>query len=619
MLFRHFTALLSGASLAALFLAACGGGEGPGSGSGDAVSGDAGQVAADAGDAASVDDNLPDAWNIGLAPGPGAGRIEATFADCLYASPLVYESPSRGAEILVTGGDVVIGVDPATGQTRWTVDLPERDGLRAFAAATPALRGSSLLVGFALRDVGQDVNVLDEEALGNDSGFAREAHAMAVVDVEAMDLDARFPLLELEGSAPSNEGGEVSFLPSNAFMRSEIGWWGRSDETLGLGYATFGNVRDLQPWHGWAFEIDLDAWAAGGEAISAILTTTPEEDCGASGASGSFQRVCGGGLWSPSGSIAIESGDSFDVIFAPGNGQLDLTRGDYANTLMRVSPGLAFDPACDETLCADFDPDEPSHACVESCQNLFVPRMITEGDAIDMPDGRCDGLAFFECWAEADFIGGSTPLLTEAPAGERVLVYPTKDGHAYLVDADNLGTMYDREQLVSYCGTPDDPCVWTWSGTVVSEPVQTVTDDVPRILIPTFMPDSTNPAGVVALTIVDTGDGPALERAWEFPNFSSDMAFDRFRRHPGRLRLAIFNGLEVAILSEPSRAFERGRMYVLRASDGRLLAEARMEWPGYRFTQPAFHDGVAYVNSCESDGGRGTLETFQLVPAEANP
>ena len=164
------------------------------------------------------------------------------------------------------------------------------------------------------------MNVLDEEALGNDSGFAREAHAMAVVDVEAMDLDARFPLLELEGSAPSNEGGEVSFLPSNAFMRSEIGWWGRSDETLGLGYATFGNVRDLQPWHGWAFEIDLDAWAAGGAAISAILTTTPEEDCGASGASGSFQRVCGGGLWSPSGSIAIESGDSFDVIFAPTTG-----------------------------------------------------------------------------------------------------------------------------------------------------------------------------------------------------------------------------------------------------------------------------------------------------------
>ena len=277
---------------------------------------------------------------------------------------------------------------------------------------------------------------------------------------------------------------------------------------------------------------------------------------------------------------------------------------------MRVSPGLAFDPACDETLCADFDPDEPSHACVESCQNLFVPRMITEGDAIDMPDGRCDGLAFFECWAEADFIGGSTPLLTEAPAGERVLVYPTKDGHAYLVDADNLGTMYDREQLVSYCGTPDDPCVWTWSGTVVSEPVQTVTDDVPRILIPTFMPDSTNPAGVVALTIVDTGDGPALERAWEFPNFSSDMAFDRFRRHPGRLRLAIFNGLEVAILSEPSRVRARahlrpacfGRAPARRGEDGlgrvpvhparvprrrRLRELVRVRWRPRRWNLPA--------------------------------
>ena len=146
MLSRHFTALLSGASLAALFLAACGGGEGSGSGSGDAVSGDAGQVAADAGDAASVDDNLPDAWNIGLAPGPGEGRIEATFADCLYASPLVYESPSRGAEILVTGGDVVIGVDPAQGRR----DGPSTSRARRLASVrggVSALRGSSLLVG----------------------------------------------------------------------------------------------------------------------------------------------------------------------------------------------------------------------------------------------------------------------------------------------------------------------------------------------------------------------------------------------------------------------------------------------------------------------------------------
>lgn len=562
----------------------------------------------------------PGPWRLVVEPGPGDGRIDATFSDCLYASPLIYTSPTRGAELIVTGGDVVVGVDPATGETRWVAELPEQDGLRAFAAATPALRDGLLVVGYALRDVGETVNVLDESATGGDAGVARQSHWMAVVDLEAMAIDARFPAVELEGSVPGNQGGQVTFRPSNGFLRSEIGWWGKTDDSLGFAYATFGNVRDLQPWHGWIFELDLDAWSSGGDAISARFTTTPEENCGANGASGSFQRICGGGLWSPSGSIAIEADNDagFDLIVAPGNGQFNLNENNYANTLLRISPGLDFANDCDPELCADLDIDEPSHACIESCSNVFVPRLMTEGDTIDMPDGRCDGLAFFECWAEADYIGGSTPLLSTAPGGERVLIYPTKDGHAYVVDADDLGTMYDREQVVNYCGTPDDPCIWSWSGMIVSEPVQTSTHDEPRILIPTFMPDNTNPAGVVAFTLVDNGSGPELERAWEFPDFSTEPALERFRRHPGRVRLAVFNGLEVAILSEPARSFEAGRTYILRASDGTLLAELPMEWSGYRFTQPAFHDGVAFVNSCESDNGRGTIETIRLIAEEVD-
>jgi hypothetical protein len=517
--------------------------------------------------------------------------------------------------VIVVGGDVVIGVDPQTGATRWTVELPERDGLRAFAAATPALSGNLLLVGYALRDVGESVNVLSPDATGADAGFGRQSHWVAMVDVEAGTLDPRMPAVELTGSVEGSAGGTVSFLPANAFLRSELGWWGAGADTLGFGYAQFGNVRDLQPWHGWVFEIDLDAWAAGETPISGLFATTTEENCGANGASGSFQRVCGGGLWSPSGSVAVPADNAagFDLILAPGNGQLDITDGNFANTLLRVEPGLAFAPDCDEALCADFNPDAPSLDCIESCTNVFVPRLRDDEPELRMPDGRCDGLSFFECWAAADYIGGSTPLLTEAPSGERVLVYPTKDGHAYLVDADNLGTMYDRHQLVEYCGTVDDPCRWSWSGMIVNEPVETTTLEQPRILVATFMPDNTNPAGVVAVSVVETADGPRLERQWEFPNFTDPAAFSRFRIHPSRVQLAVFNGLEVAIVVEPAPAFQQGRAYVLRASDGALLAEVNLAGPGYRFTQPLVLGDQVFLNSCDSDNGTGTLETIQLL------
>ena len=62
---------------------------------------------------------------------------------------------------------------------------------------------------------------------------------------------------------------------------------------------------------------------------------------------------CGGGVWSPSGPTLRQGEDDFELGLPTGNGQLDLGRRDYANTLMRVPPGLAFDPGCDPDACAD--------------------------------------------------------------------------------------------------------------------------------------------------------------------------------------------------------------------------------------------------------------------------
>src|SRR5262245_27417146 len=94
-------------------------------------------------------------------------------------------------------------------------------------------------------------------------------------------------------------------------------------------YVSLGNIQDIQPWHGWLFELDLDAWRAGGEAITASLVTTPEADCGIPGTSGARERQCGGGIWAPAGPL-VSGGE----LFVPtGNGQLDVPRGDHANTL----------------------------------------------------------------------------------------------------------------------------------------------------------------------------------------------------------------------------------------------------------------------------------------------
>src|SRR5690606_25021479 len=155
--------------------------------------------------------------------------------------------------------------------------------------------------------------------------------------------------------------------------------------------------------------------------------------------------ICGGGVWSPAGPVLVQREDDYEVLVPTGNGQLDLARRDYANTLMRTGPGLVFDPGCDPVACADFDPLDPSRACLESCANLFVPRMMPDDPPLGTTSGVCEGLTFFECYAALDWdLGANSPARVELPGGPTVYVLPGKDGGVYLIDADHLGTLYDR-------------------------------------------------------------------------------------------------------------------------------------------------------------------------------
>lgn len=209
----------------------------------------------------------------------------------------------------------------------------------------------------------------------------------------------------------------------------------------------------------------------------------------------------------------------------------------------------------------------------------------------------------------------STPAYLEIDE-YKLLAYPTKDGHVYLVDMENLGTMYDRHQLVEYCGTTSDECRWSWAGMIVTEPAQYVADGEHRLIVPTFMPDRTHPAGVVSLAVVVGEDGPRLERRWEFPEFDQQAAVDSFRVHPSRPVIAEVGEFDVAVVVEPRIDGSQGTMFVIDAATGVGLASAKLAGPGYRFTRPLVDGDRVYVNSCQTDRGRGSFEAFSLTVEE---
>jgi hypothetical protein len=557
--------------------------------------------------AAACGDNLPPAADAG-APLPGEPRLERAFrsADlpgCTWASPVLVEAAGE-TRVLVATTEGRVAAYGAGGELRWSFDLPADEGERAWLAATPAAIGDRVALAWQVAEAG---------------GEARRAHRVAVIDADRGRLDPDFPIVTLAAEVEASDGsGPVSFLPANGFSRAALAHGRRAGDELGLVYVAFGNIRDIQPWHGWVFEIDLDAWRAGGDgqAISSVLVTTPERECGRPGESGADDMVCGGGVWSPSGPTLVEQGDEFELWIPTGNGQLDLGRRDYANTVMRVGPGLAFDPSCDAAACAEFDPLAPAEECLASCRDLFVPRLADGDAALAPPEELCDGMTFLECYARLDLdFGASVPAPVVLPSGRVVAVQPAKDGAVYLFDVDHFGAMLDRLVVRRFCGTRGSPCRGHWAGTMVTEPLVTEVDGDPIALIPTFYMDDASPAGVVALDIVEDGDQVRLRERWQAPTQDSPEASLRFRDHTGRLALLELDGDLYAALADPGRERSTdGLLYLLRVSDGAIVDRGELDGPGEKYIEPAVLDRRLFVTSCETIGeGPSHLEGWDLA------
>jgi hypothetical protein len=572
---------------------------------------------------------LPAAWTllaIACQPPPervrfaatADGGVTATLAPlfvtaprraCTFAGPVAIQPRGQRQILLATADGTVAAVDPGTGTTVWQAALAAAPGLAPDLVAPPVVVGSRLVL--AWQEVGSD--------------WTRAAHHVSVLDLDAGALDPAFSTVTLAGHAPAADGAAgIDFIPSHAFSRAALVHAAVPDRALGLVYVGLGNVRDLQPWHGWLFELDLDAWQAGGAgaAVTASLVTTgASADCGPENGDGARQMVCGGGVWSPHGPTVLPdpaSPDGFALLVPTGNGLLDPGRSTFANTVMRVGRGLAFDPGCDPLLCAGFDPSAPGDACAASCQRLLIPR-LPSGELVPAGPGQaCAGLTLLSCWAQFDWdLGASSPAVIQLPGGRRALLQPGKDGALYLADADHLGTLFDRLPLMPGCGEGIGTCRAAWAGTIVTKPAVVTVDGVPRALIPTFVADDAHRAGLQAVDVDVSGATPTLRPRWQAPAASDADSLSGFRSAPGGVAVADIGGEPFAALVDPS--VTPALLYWIRVRDGAVMQRVPLAGGGQRYADPLIENGVLYVPSCGRTGtpsfdeGPSVVEAFRIA------
>jgi hypothetical protein len=283
---------------------------------------------------------------------------------------------------------------------------------------------------------------------------------------------------------------------------------------------------------------------------------------------------------------------------------------------MRVKPGLQFDPACDAALCANFNPIQPDEACMASCKNLFIPRLSAGNKPLKPANGECDDKSFWECLAWLDYdLGGNSPAKVKLKNGQSVLVQPGKDGGVYLLDAEHLGTQYDRLAIVEPCGTVTDPCKSSWMGMIVTQPVVTYFDGHPVIIVATFSPDKSHAAGLVALKIVENKGKPLLQRLWSYPNSNHPDALQTFRSHPS-----------LPIITTPGNNKEpvvwvvdigtQGTVYGIRIKDGQLVAKQALQGAGRPLSAPIIYENSLYLASIMPGTNKAMLEAYRINLAE---
>jgi hypothetical protein len=374
----------------------------------------------------------------------------------------------------------------------------------------------------------------------------------------------------------------------------------------GRAYVTFSGIDESRGWHGWVFEIDLDRWRLGfgNRAISAVFVDTPEADCNGT------DKVCGGGIWAYDGPRIEYGASGPEILVQTSNGRLDLSRGDYSQALLRLSPGLKFAPQCNMQVCSASDPSDPSPQCLSTCRNLFVPRLLPR-DTFKVPDRRCDGKTYLQCLEAMDWdFGSSSPARVDVK-GHRYFVTTGKTGDVFLIDGNVLGRLYDRKQSWPFCGTLAKPCPDWNAGLAITQPAVAMVDGDPIVIVTTFNEDPVHAAGVVAYRIVGAPAAPRLEEAWRVPDPAAPEGRKWFRAAPTRPIVSNVGREAVVWVADNAR---EGRILAIRARDGKVLANVRTAgWP-MRNARPLIFDGVLYLPAAvEGREDITWIEAYRIV------
>ncbi len=529
---------------------------------------------------------------------PSSAQSAVTFDESIIASPLLDLSQGRPLVIVPSSNGEIAALDGVTGALEWRVSVPTPIGQTAQLVSTPIIVNNNVIVLYQCIEKG-----------------VRTSHRLAVIDLAQKKLDDTFPVLALSAEKTTADGkAQIKFNPPTAYSHSALKYTQKSYSSWGKLYAAFGNAGDTQPFHGWLFEIDMQAWQQRGanHAISNVLLTTPEADCPVSLEYGTQEMICGGGIWTPAGPQIFPTVDGFEIILPVGNGQIDLSRHDYANTLMRVQPELKFNPECNSNLCANFDPANPDSECMASCKNLFIPRLGEKDAPLKPANGECDNKSFWECLAWMDYdLGANAPVKAKLKNGRSVLIQPGKEGAVYLIDADHLGIQYDRLQITDVCGTASDPCKASWMGMIVTQPALTYINGEPIVIIPTFVPDKSHPAGLTALKIVLENGNPKLKRYWQFPDPSTKESIQGYRSHSSLPVISTLGQFNDAIVWSVDTG-NPGNLYGIRVKDGAVIFKQSLQGTGRQLSTPLIYRNTLYLVSTFGDTGKSFIEAYQI-------
>jgi hypothetical protein len=184
--------------------------------------------------------------------------------------------------IIPVSDGTIAALDADSGVLIWQLNAPPVSvGQQVELIATPVVIHDKLVVSYQSVD----------KCVRND-------HRLAVIDLQAAQRDTRFPVLSFAAERPtSDKKSTVKFNPPTTFSHAALKHIAWPSSTNGLVYAAFGNAGDIQPFHGWLFEVDLDTWQRDGtaHAIRSVLLTTPEVDCPSKTEFCTQEMVCGGG------------------------------------------------------------------------------------------------------------------------------------------------------------------------------------------------------------------------------------------------------------------------------------------------------------------------------------